>query len=97
MDPKEIMAVVVSLMLVGIGIFAMSTVTTTQNTIVPTTYTGSFVVTNPTVSMTCNTNRNGMTDVLASQFNGVETISISSTYISYTGSTVTIASGGMYK
>lgn len=95
-EPETIMAVVVSLILITIGVFAVSTVVTVQQQTVTSTYSNSITVSNPSVAQTCSTGRTGMTDVVVTEFNGCNTTTVSSAYVTYSGSVITIAAGGMY-
>lgn len=98
-DARQIMAVVISLMLLVIGIFVVgiiaTTTTTGTNAVLDTTYDGTFTVTDPTVDQTCNTGELGLTGIVVTQFDGVSWTAVPAANVSYTGTTVTVQSGGL--
>ena len=93
-DARQIMSVVVSLILLSIGIFVIGIIATT-NSVLDTTYDGTFAVTDPTVDQTCDTNEWGLTGITVTQFDGVSWTAVPAVNVSYTGSTVTVQHGGL--
>ena len=93
-DAKQIMSVVVCLIILGVGLFAVAIIATT-NSVLDTTYDGTFAVTDPTVDQTCDTNEWGLTGITVTQFDGVSWTVVPAVNVSYAGSIVTVQSGAL--
>ena len=98
LDARQIMSVVVSLMLMVIGLFVVGVITTTtigDNAVLDTSYQGDFQVTDPTVNQACDTGEIGLTSIVVTQFDGVSWTAVGAASITYSGTTVTVASTGL--
>lgn len=99
LDPTQIMSVVVSLIILGVGVFAFFTVvdTTEDNVGTTSSYSGTFSVTDPSVDKDCDTSRSDLTNatITVEQYNGFDWVEISSSGWDYSGTTVTVNSSYM--
>ena len=82
--PEQIMSVVVSMMLLVIGIFAVSVIVTSQqSTGAGPYYDRTFTVSDPTVNQSFGTEP-GMTEVTVYRWNGTAWLGITTTWWTYT-------------
>lgn len=94
-EARQIMTVVICLMLLVIGIFVVGVVTT-ANDAVALDYSGTFPVSDPTVDQNCDTGETGLTGISVQKYDAVRGwTSVGSAFVSYSGSTVTVTSGGL--
>lgn len=93
-DARQIMSVVVSLILLAIGIFVVGIIAT-SNTVLDTTYDGTFAVDDPTEDQTCDTGELRLTGITVTQYDGVGVTTVSAEYVSYSGSIVTVEHEGL--
>jgi len=93
-DARQIMSVVVSLILLSIGIFVVGIIATT-NTVLDTTYDGTFTVTDPTVDQNCDTGERGLTGITVIQYDGISWTAVPAANVSYSGSIVTVEHEGL--
>jgi len=97
-DAGQIMAVVVSLILLVIALFVVGTIFTAQTNVGSgPAYTADFPVTDPTVNISLGTTQARMTGVAVQEFDGITWNTVSATFWTYTSSngTVIVESGGM--
>jgi len=93
MDTQQIMASVVSLIIMSVGVFGVFTVTTVTDDQGLFTYSGSFTVTNSSQDTLCNTGDSNLRGITVKQWNGAVFLTVPTTDWSYTGSTVNITAG----
>lgn len=89
MESKQIITVVISLMLLVIGIFAVAMVVSV-NTTLDLDYEGTFGVGDTTVDQNCDTNEYGMTITSVERWDGVSWNTVSA--YTYAGDIVTVPS-----
>ena len=96
MDPKQITTIIICLIMLAVGIFAVATVVQTQeNQGVNPQYSGSFSITNPSIDQTCDTGHSDLEDVNVVVWDGTAWVTIDPAFWTYSGTTVTVLSGGL--
>jgi len=93
-DARQIMAAVVSLLLLAIGIFVVGIIAT-QTTTLSLDYDGTFDVTDLTADQTCDTGEWGLIGITVTQFDGVGWTAVPAANVSYARSTVTVDSSAL--
>jgi len=93
-DARQIMSVVVCLIILVVGLFAVAIIATT-NSVLDTTYDGTFAVTDPTVDQTCDTGERRLTGIIVTQFDGISWTAVPAVNVSYSTTTVTVQHGGL--
>jgi len=96
-EPKQIMTVVMSLILLGIGIFIISTITNTQNISINTIYKSTKTVTDQNLDQTIYSNNKALINISIIQYNGLVWVSISNSYILYNDGNIIVSSGALFK
>ena len=92
--PKTVLTIVICLLLLAIGVFVVLVITTSIG--MESSITQTFTVDDPTVdkTVTLKAKPSGTPDVW--QFNGLEWLQVSSTFLNWDGNVgLTVASGGM--
>jgi len=90
-EPNQIMTVIVCLIFISVGIFAIATVDNTQNRLgIGTGYDGSFAVTDTSIDQTCDTGEHGLTGMNVMYYNGNNWFTIDSGNYTYSGTVVTV-------
>ena len=95
MDAKEVMAIVVSLIIIAVGLFTVLTVTSVQETTVSSSYSGYFTITDDSIDQHIDTGQSGMSSITVYQYNGDSWIQVNSSYVSYSNTLVTVQAGGL--
>jgi len=98
LDPEQIMLAVVILIMLAIGVFVIATITSVQTTAgIGSSYDGTFTVTDSSVAQDCDTGKGGLTGVtVTQQLSDGSWVAVDSSFWTYTGTTVTVQSGGLY-
>lgn len=91
--PNLVMLIVVSMILIGIGLFIMVVFTSTVG--LESTSTEEFAVTNPSVDLTVALKYTPKATPTVIQYNGIEWAGVDSSFVSYSGNMLTVAAGGM--
>lgn len=93
-DARQIMSVVVALIMLSVGMFAVAIIATTNDTL-DLTYDGNFAVTDPTVDQTLDTGEWDLTGITVTQFDGISWSAVPAVNVSYATTIVTVQSGGL--
>lgn len=89
-EPKVIMAAVVSLIFIVVGIFSVGVITNTQTDSFL-GYSGCFVIENPDIDQVCDTNQYGLTGITVVQvMNDGSSVIIENANYSYVRDIITV-------
>jgi len=92
--PKTVLTIVISLLLIAIGTFVVLVIVT--NVGLESSITQTFTVDDPSVDKTVTLRAEPASTPTVWQYNGLEWLSVSSSYLNWDGhSSLTISSGGM--
>ena len=91
--PNMVMIIILCMIVIGIGLFIMVVFTT--NAGIESTSTENFGVSNPSVALTVDLKYIPKDTPTIMQYNGIEWLSVDSSFISYSGNHLTIAAGGL--
>jgi len=88
-----VLTIVVSLLILGVGLFVIVVFTTEGG--IESSSKEYFSVDDPSVDQHVTLKYIPSTTPTVSQYNGIEWVAVSSTYVSYSGTSLTVAAGGL--
>ena len=92
-DENQILAIMVTLILIAVAIFVAGFLSTQPA--LDDSFSKTFGVNNPRIDNQFGTGNTGLTGINVEKWNGVNWEPVTATYVSYSGSTVTVTSGGL--
>jgi len=92
-DENQILTIMVTLILIAVAIFIAGFISSQPE--MDDSYNSTFYVYDTQNDNSFSTGNSGLSGVVAEKWNGVCWESITATYVSYSGSTVTVTSGGL--
>jgi len=91
--PNLVLTITVALLIIAVGLFVI--VTFVGNVGIPSDSTEEFAVSDPSVDFTCTLKYKPSAEPSVSQYNGIQWVSVSDTFVSYNNRELTVLAGGM--
>ncbi len=91
--PNMVLIIVLCMVIIGIGLFVMVMFTSTVG--LESTSTENFGVSDPSTDLTVDLKYTPKATPVVTQYNGIEWVSVDSSFVSYMGNHLTITAGGL--